>query len=171
MIRPLFLTLAFAISACAQFFGLATPAAGSRVYFATTLRQKNSMQPIWGKFFQVDASGLNLALVRDQQVPFVARAAHRDRNRVPLRLGTKDRKVSTRPESRCYLEPPPTQSDQPDALDDAFAQEASVRSVAASGPTASPATLGLVLPKRLAEKVLPPVVGKAPSWVFESNAT
>lgn len=74
----------------------------------------------------------------------------------------KGPKVSTRPESRCYPEPPPTPSDQPDALDDAFAQEASVRSVAASGPTASPATLGLVLPKRLAEKVLPPVVGKAP---------
>ena len=72
MIRPLFLTLAFATNAFAQFFGLATPADGSRVYFATTLRQKDTAQPIWGKLFQVDASGLSLALARDQDVPVVA---------------------------------------------------------------------------------------------------
>jgi uncharacterized protein (TIGR03437 family) len=72
MIRPLFLTLAFATNAFAQFFGLATPADGSRVYFATTLRQKNTAQPTWGKLFQVGASGLSLVLARDQQVPVVA---------------------------------------------------------------------------------------------------
>jgi hypothetical protein len=61
----------FGICLCAngQFFGLATPADGSRVQFATALRQKNTTQPTWGKLFQVDASGLQLVLSRDAQIP------------------------------------------------------------------------------------------------------
>lgn len=46
--------------AWAQFFGLAATGDGSRLYFATPLRQKNSTQPDYGKLFRIDASGLAL---------------------------------------------------------------------------------------------------------------
>jgi hypothetical protein len=69
MLRLLLLMSGFSVSACAQFFGLATPADGSRVYFATPLRQKDTTQPTYGKLFQVDDSGLKLVLARDIVTP------------------------------------------------------------------------------------------------------
>jgi len=69
MLRLIASTLAISFCTHAQFFGLATPADGARVYFATPLRQKNTTQPNWGKLFAVDSSGLTLLLTRDQQVP------------------------------------------------------------------------------------------------------
>jgi uncharacterized protein (TIGR03437 family) len=62
-------SIVISFGANAQFLGLATPADGSRVAFATTLRQKNTTQPLWGKLFQVNSSGLQLLVSRDQQVP------------------------------------------------------------------------------------------------------
>jgi hypothetical protein len=53
MFQPLLCTLGFSIAAFAQLFSLATPADGSRVYFATPLRQKNTNQPAWGKALPV----------------------------------------------------------------------------------------------------------------------
>jgi hypothetical protein len=47
------------LSGHAQFFGLATAADGSRVYFATPLRQKNTTLPQHGKLFQVDSPASN----------------------------------------------------------------------------------------------------------------
>jgi hypothetical protein len=61
--------LGICLCAHAQFFGLATPADGSRIYFATPLRQKNTTQPIYGKLFRVDSSGLQLLLSRNEQIP------------------------------------------------------------------------------------------------------
>jgi uncharacterized protein (TIGR03437 family) len=69
MLRLIASTLAISLCAHAQFFGLATPADGSRVYFATPLRQKNTTQPNWGKLFTFDSTGLNLLVSRDQEVP------------------------------------------------------------------------------------------------------
>jgi uncharacterized protein (TIGR03437 family) len=69
MLRLLLLIAGFSVSACAQFFGLATPADGSRVYFATPLRQKDTTQTTYGKLFQVDDSGLKLVLARDKVSP------------------------------------------------------------------------------------------------------
>ena len=65
MFRYLLFIALFSTSAYAQFFGLATPADGSRVYFATPLRQKDTTQPTYGKLFQIDDSGLKLLLARD----------------------------------------------------------------------------------------------------------
>src|SRR5260370_31061345 len=69
MLRLIGSVLGMCLCANAQFFGLATPADGSRVYFATPLRQKDAMQPTHGKLFQVDASGLQLFLSRDEVIP------------------------------------------------------------------------------------------------------
>ena len=69
MLRVLLLMAGFSLPACAQFFGLATPADGSRVYFATPLRQKDTTQPTYGKLFQMDDSGLKLVLARDKLSP------------------------------------------------------------------------------------------------------
>jgi uncharacterized protein (TIGR03437 family) len=41
-------------TANAQFFGLATPADGSRVYFASPLRERGSTQATWGKLFEIE---------------------------------------------------------------------------------------------------------------------
>jgi hypothetical protein len=65
MLRLLLLLAGFSASAFAQFFSLTTPADGSRVYFATPLRQKDTTQPTYGKLFHVDDSGLKLFLARD----------------------------------------------------------------------------------------------------------
>ena len=61
----------FGICLCAngQCSGLAMPADGSRVYFTTTLRQKDTTQPTYGKLFQVDGSGLQLVLSRNEVLP------------------------------------------------------------------------------------------------------
>jgi uncharacterized protein (TIGR03437 family) len=69
MVRFAVSFLGFCLCVRGQFIGLATPADGSRVYFATMLRQKNTTQPVWGKLFQIDASGLQLVLSRDEQIP------------------------------------------------------------------------------------------------------
>jgi hypothetical protein len=61
--------LGFQEDAAGQFFGLATPADGSAVYFATPLAQKNTTQPTHGKIFRLDASGLQLTLSRDIEAP------------------------------------------------------------------------------------------------------
>jgi uncharacterized protein (TIGR03437 family) len=58
----------FAACVWGQFFGLATPGDGSRLYFATRLRQKNSTQPDYGKLFRIDASGLSL----QKSIPYEA---------------------------------------------------------------------------------------------------
>src|SRR5450432_541468 len=60
---------AICVPAIAQFSGLATPGDGSRVYFATALRQKNTTQPVYGKLFTLDPAGLKLFLSRDAQIP------------------------------------------------------------------------------------------------------
>jgi uncharacterized protein (TIGR03437 family) len=62
MFRLLLLTLTISFPALAQFAGLATPADGSRVYFATPLRQKNTSQSTIGKIFVIDSTGLRLYL-------------------------------------------------------------------------------------------------------------
>ena len=49
----------------AQFFGMATPRDGSRVFFATPSRVKDSGQNPYGKIFQYDANGLRLVAARD----------------------------------------------------------------------------------------------------------
>jgi uncharacterized protein (TIGR03437 family) len=69
MLRLFVLTLAMCACANGQFFGLATTADGSRVYFATPLRQKNTVQPPHGKIFQVDSAGLQLVLSREREEP------------------------------------------------------------------------------------------------------
>jgi hypothetical protein len=69
MISRALLSLLLAAQASARFFGLATPADGSRVYFATTLKQKDAMQPTWGKLFPADTGGLHLAEARAYQFP------------------------------------------------------------------------------------------------------
>jgi len=53
MVRMTVALLSICFCAKGQFSGLATPGDGSRVYFATTLRQKNTTQPTYGKLFQV----------------------------------------------------------------------------------------------------------------------
>ncbi len=69
MLRLTVLSLAICACANAQFSGLATSGDGSRVYFATALRQKNTTQPLYGKLFTVDSTGLKLFLSRDAQIP------------------------------------------------------------------------------------------------------
>ncbi len=61
------LVLAIGVPCCglAQFFGMATPADGSRLYFATPSRVKASGQNPYGKIFQYDANGLRLVAARD----------------------------------------------------------------------------------------------------------
>ena len=63
--------LAILLPGCgwAQFFGLATPGDGSRVYFATPSRIKASGQNPYGKIFQYDANGLRLVAARDPVPP------------------------------------------------------------------------------------------------------
>jgi hypothetical protein len=69
MLHLILLWLAICVCCNAQFSSLATPADGSRVYFATELRQKNTNQPLYGKLYSVDATGLKLFLSRDAQIP------------------------------------------------------------------------------------------------------
>src|ERR1019366_2598879 len=69
MLRLTVLALAICVCGNAQFYSLATPADGSRVYFSTGLRQKNTTQPLYGKLFTVDSTGLKLFLSRDAQIP------------------------------------------------------------------------------------------------------
>jgi uncharacterized protein (TIGR03437 family) len=61
------LVLAIGVPGCAlaQFFGMATPGDGSRVYFATPSRVKASGQNSYGKIFQYDTNGLRLVAARD----------------------------------------------------------------------------------------------------------
>src|ERR1035441_3080640 len=63
--RVLFLAIGLSASAYAQFFGLATPADGTRVYFTTPSRQKDTAQSPYGKLFQYGPTGLQLTLARD----------------------------------------------------------------------------------------------------------
>jgi hypothetical protein len=53
------------VSTFAQFFGLATPADGTRVYFTTPSRQKDTAQNPYGKVSQYGPTGLQLTLSRD----------------------------------------------------------------------------------------------------------
>ncbi len=69
MMRLMGCLLGMCLCANAQFSGLATPGDGSRVYFATPLRQKNTVQPWYGKVFQVDSAGLQLVLSREVVAP------------------------------------------------------------------------------------------------------
>src|SRR5262245_10174588 len=68
MFRTLLLTLAISLSSRAQFAGLATPGDGSRIYFATPLRQKNTAQSTLGKVFAIDSSGLKLHLANSRSL-------------------------------------------------------------------------------------------------------
>lgn len=52
-----------------QFAGLATPADGSRVYFASPLRLKGTGQPAHGKLFVADADGVRLVRSRERVEP------------------------------------------------------------------------------------------------------
>jgi len=52
ILRIAAVVVAFSNYALAQFFSLATGADGSRLYFATPLRQKNTVQPTYGKLFR-----------------------------------------------------------------------------------------------------------------------
>jgi uncharacterized protein (TIGR03437 family) len=65
------LVVAIGVPCCglAQFFGMATPGDGSRVYFATPSRVKGSGQNPYGKIFQHDANGLRLVAARDPVPP------------------------------------------------------------------------------------------------------
>ena len=63
--RVLFLAIGISAPAYAQFFGLATPADGTRVYFTTPSRQKDTAQSPYGKLFQYGPTGLQLTLARD----------------------------------------------------------------------------------------------------------
>jgi uncharacterized protein (TIGR03437 family) len=67
MLRAFCILIALTVPMRAQFFGLATPADGSTVYFATTLRLKNTTQPDYGKLFRVDAGRLSLQESRSYQ--------------------------------------------------------------------------------------------------------
>src|SRR5215471_3419923 len=69
MLRAALIFLFFCLCVHAQFPGLATPTDGKRVYFATTLRQRNTTQPTHGKLFQVDLSGLQSFFSRDEVIP------------------------------------------------------------------------------------------------------
>jgi uncharacterized protein (TIGR03437 family) len=60
MLRSISLALAITMPALAQFSSMATPADGSRVYFATGLRQQGTSQPLSGKLFVIDSTGLAL---------------------------------------------------------------------------------------------------------------
>jgi uncharacterized protein (TIGR03437 family) len=62
MFRYLLLTLVISCSAQGQFASLATSSDASRVYFVTSLRQKNTSQSTIGKIFVLDSTGLNLYL-------------------------------------------------------------------------------------------------------------
>ena len=70
------LVIAIGVPGCglAQFFGMATPGDGSRVYFATPSRVKASGQNPYGKIFQYDTNGLRLVAARDP-VPLAKRDA------------------------------------------------------------------------------------------------
>ena len=68
------LLIAALISTCAfaQFSSLATPRDGSVLYFSTQLKEKNTAQPVYGKIFRSDPSGLQLLYSRnitDQDKP------------------------------------------------------------------------------------------------------
>jgi uncharacterized protein (TIGR03437 family) len=65
--RVIALILLSSLNCTAQFFGLGTPADGSSVFFATSLPQKNTAQPAYGKIFRVDANGLALVESRAYQ--------------------------------------------------------------------------------------------------------
>ena len=52
-----------------QFTGLATPADGSRVYFASPLRLKGTGQPAHGKLFVADTTGVRLVRSRERVEP------------------------------------------------------------------------------------------------------
>jgi uncharacterized protein (TIGR03437 family) len=67
MLRAFCILIALAVPTRAQFFGLATPADGSTVYFATPLRLKDTVQPDYGKLFRVAAGRLNLQESRPYQ--------------------------------------------------------------------------------------------------------
>jgi hypothetical protein len=69
MFRLIAFSLVISVCCNAQFSGLATTADGFRVYFSTALRQKNTTQPLYGKLFTVDSTGLKLFLSRDAQIP------------------------------------------------------------------------------------------------------
>src|SRR5215471_18526606 len=62
MFRYLLLTLVISCSAQGQFASLATPSDASRVYFVTSLRQKNTSQSTIGRVYVLDSTGLNLYL-------------------------------------------------------------------------------------------------------------
>jgi hypothetical protein len=62
--RFLVLALAAASTVRAQFVDLATTTDGSVLYFASSLRQKGTTQPLHGKIFRYDAKGLSLYTAR-----------------------------------------------------------------------------------------------------------
>ena len=62
--RFLVLALAAASTVRAQFVDLATTTDGSVLYFASSLRQKGTSQPLHGKIFRYDAKGLSLYTAR-----------------------------------------------------------------------------------------------------------
>lgn len=62
-----FLVFLAAVSATAwgQFASLATPSDGASVYFTSTLRLRGTIEPLWGKVFQADESGVKVVVSRE----------------------------------------------------------------------------------------------------------
>lgn|GEM_PF-1336354 len=63
-----YLLYLFALPAFAQFSGLTTTPDGSRLYFASTLRQRNTAQPLHGKVFTLDDREIKPSLILDHQL-------------------------------------------------------------------------------------------------------
>ena len=61
-----YLLLLLALPALSQFSGFTTNYDGSKLYFVSTLRQRNTNQPLHGKVFSLDDRELKPVLVLDQ---------------------------------------------------------------------------------------------------------
>jgi uncharacterized protein (TIGR03437 family) len=61
--------LLLAAPASAQFYSLATPFDGSSVYFATSLRLKGTFEPLSGKVFRADETGVRPVVSRQLRKP------------------------------------------------------------------------------------------------------
>jgi len=74
VIRPIILFILLSHVAVSQFSSMVTNDDGSVLYFVTTLKQKGTDQPNWGKIFRADASGIHLYSVIDKETsnPFLS---------------------------------------------------------------------------------------------------
>src|SRR4051794_29024407 len=72
MIRSILILFFLSRLAVAQFSSMVTNDDGSVLYFITTLKQKGTDQPNWGKIFKADVAGVHLysVLEKDSSNPF-----------------------------------------------------------------------------------------------------